>query len=70
MTTTMTTLTPEELGSLHRLAKGPLVTEVPPQHILKLSNLGLIVKVRIEYKVTEVGRSRLTEKHIPRPSTP
>ena len=57
----MTTLTPEELGSLRRLAKEPLVTRaVPPQHILKLSNLGLIVKVRIEYMLTEAGRRRVS----------
>jgi hypothetical protein len=52
-------LTREEFASLGQLAKGPLATEVPPEHILKLSKLGLIAKVRSEYMLTEAGLRQL-----------
>ena len=52
-------LTPEEFASLRELAKGLLATEVPPQHTDKLLKLGLIMKSRHEYALTEAGKSQL-----------
>ena len=54
-------LTQEEFASLGQLAKGPLATEVPPEHAEKLSNLGFITKIRGEYILTEAGLRQLED---------
>lgn len=52
-------LTPAEFASLQMLAKGPLATKVPHEHVVKLTMLGLIVMRRMEIEVTEDGQKRL-----------
>jgi len=66
MTTKPDALTRAEFASLRELAKGSFAAAILRQHILKLSNLGLIVKVRVanvrdEHRLTEAGKTRLAE---------
>ena len=51
----------EEFASLGQLAKGPLATAVPVEHVEKLSKLGFIAKISGEYIITEVGLSQLED---------
>lgn len=57
-----TSLTAEEFDSLAEIAKGLHSTvTIPPAHLAKLLNLGLIAKRTLEYILTEAGERRLRQ---------
>jgi hypothetical protein len=52
-------LTRNEFASLRDIAKGPLVTAVSAKHAEKLTRLGLIAKERLQYFLTDSGKTLL-----------
>jgi predicted transcriptional regulator len=55
-------LTREELEALAEFEKGPhRAIDPPPDQIKKLSDLGYIIRTRMEYRLTEAGKKRLDD---------
>jgi hypothetical protein len=61
-------LSPNEETALQRIAQGLVpTTNMEPRHVARLRQLGLIVEVGTDFKLTDLGRRRLAKRGPARP---